>query len=409
VSRIVILGAGFAGGNAARALREGGFDGRIVLVGDEHGVPFGRPPLSKTYLRGEETLDAWLVEPASWYAEHHVDFRRARITRIDAASRRVEVDSGDAVGYDQLLVATGGRNRSLDVPGIRLEGIHQLRTVAESDAIQHAARRGAQALIVGMGFIGCEVAASLRRLGVEVTAVLPGSAPLEAVLGPELGAVMAAIHREEGVDLIAHDQVVGFEGSGHVERAITKGGRTIDCDFAVVGVGIQPNVELLEGTGVAIDNGVLVDARLRTNVPGIFAAGDVANHLHPLFGRVRVEHYNNAEKQGRAAGRALLGADEEYAYLHTFWSDQYDHKLEYAGHARRWDQFVVRGSLEDRKLVGFYIAGGVLAAAVGMDRGGDPELEPDSEMAGAARLIARRASPSPRDLMDEDIDLFLLK
>ena len=154
---------------------------------------------------------------------------------------------------------------------------------------------------------------------------------------------------------------------------------------------------------------MLVDAWLRTNVPGIFAAGDVANHLHPLFGRVRVEHYNNAEKQGRAAGRALLGGDEEYAYLHTFWSDQYDHKLEYAGHARTWDQFVVRGSLEDRKLVGFYIAGGVLAAAVGMDRGGDPELERDSEMAGAARLIARRARPSPRDLMDEDNDLALLK
>jgi 3-phenylpropionate/trans-cinnamate dioxygenase ferredoxin reductase subunit len=210
------------------------------------------------------------------------------------------------------------------------------------------------------------------------------------------------------VDLIPGDQVESFEGQGRVERAITRGGRRLECDFAVVAVGIRPNVEVLAGTGVAVDNGVLVDEACRTNVPGIFAAGDVANHLHPLFGRVRVEHYNNAEKQGAAAARSMLRPDQAYDYLHTFWSDQYAHKLEYAGHAAKWERFVVRGSLEERRLVGFYLAGEVIRAVVGLDRGGDPELEPESEMAKAAALVARRARPTPEQLQDEDNDLALL-
>ena len=374
-----------------------------MLVGDEPGVPFGRPPLSKAYLRGEESLDGWVVE-----LPEGVEFMRTTVERVDPTAHRVVLRSGESLDYDQLLVTTGGRNRKLAVPGVDLEGIHQLRTVAESDAIRADAKTGARAVVVGMGFIGCEVAASLRQLGVSVTGVMPGDAPLGSVLGPELGGIYAAIHRENGVELIARDEVVRFEGHRRVERAVTKSGRSIACDFAVVAVGIQPNVELLEGTGVAVENGVLVDAMCRTNVPGIFGAGDVANHVHPLFGRIRVEHYNNAEKHGRAAARSMLGGQEEYAYLHTFWSDQYTHKLEYAGHVRKWDRFVVRGSLEDRKLVGFYLVDGVVRAVAGFDRGGDPELEADSEMAKAAALIARGARPSPQDLMDEDNDLALL-
>ena len=368
-------------------------------------MPFGRPPLSKTYLRGEESLDGWLVAPPEWYGAHDVDFRHDTVTRIDPITRRVDLGSGGQVEYTQLLIATGGQNRKLDIPGAGLPHIHQLRTQAESDAIQREARPGARAVVVGMGFIGSEVSASLRRLGVEVTGVMPGRAPLDTVLGPELGGVMGAIHRDHGVELIPGDQVVRFEGDGDVERAITKGGRTIPCDLAVIAVGIQPDVAVLQGTGVEVDNGVLVDGRCRTNVPGIFAAGDLANQMHPLFGRVRVEHYNNAEKQGAYVARSMLGTDQEYAYLHTFWSDQYDDKLEYAGHVRKWDQFVFRGSLEERKLVGFYLVGGAVRAVVGLNRGGDPELEPDSEMATAARLIAKSAQPSPKDLADEGVDL----
>src|SRR5262249_23693618 len=273
---------------------------------------------------------------------------------------------------------------------------------------QRAAAAGERALVVGMGFIGCEISASLRQMGLEVTAAWPGNFPLGSVLGDEVGEVMAAIHAEEGVRLLPGETVERFEGSGRVEGAVTRTGIRIECDFAVVAVGIQPNVELAHAAGIAVENGILVDAECRTNVEGVFAAGDVANVLHPLFGRVRVEHYNNAEKQGRAAARAMLGSTAAYDYLYTFWSDQYAHKLEYAGHALRWDRFDVRGSLEERKLVGFYLEGGVLRAAAGLDRGGDPELDAGSEMQKAAQLVARRARPAASDLADESRDLAAL-
>lgn len=401
----VIVGSGMAGGVAARTLREEGYGGDLVMIGHEPTIPFGRPPLSKTYLRGQESLTGWLVRPPEWYADNDVELIHDTVTGIDVTSRRVELLSGAPVPYQKVLITTGGDNRRFDVPGAELENVFQLRTVADSDAIRRAALRGGHAVVVGMGFIGCEVAASLRQLGVEVSAVLSGSVPLASVLGEVMGDLMNAIHREAGVELINHDSVVRFEGSGRVERAITKSGRKLECDFAVVAVGIQPTIGFLSGSPVALDNGVLVDSRCETNVPGVFAAGDVANVLHPQFGRVRVEHYNNAEKQGAAAARSMLGSGADYRYLYTFWSDQYDHKLEYAGHVRAWDTFVTRGSLADRRLVGFYLKDGRLMAAVGLDRGGDPELEPDSEMGKAAALIERGASPSPSMLADDDGEL----
>ena len=312
------------------------------------------------------------------------------------------------IAYSKLLIATGGRNRRPRIAGADLPGVHQLRTAAECDAIRADARKGGRAVVVGMGFIGSEVAASLRQMGLDVSAVLPGNAPLDSVLGPEMGELMAGIHRDAGVELIPHDEVVRFEGKERVEHAVTKSGRRLSCDVAVVAVGIEPNVEILQATEVEVDNGVLVDARCCTNVPDIFATGDVANHLHPLFGRVRVEHYNNAEKMGAAAARSMLGAQAGYSYLHTFWSDQYEHKLEYVGHVREWDQFVVRGSARDRKLIGFYLQGGTLRAAVGLNRGGDPELDADGEMAKAGNSIAGRAQPAPAALADEGQDLGLL-
>jgi 3-phenylpropionate/trans-cinnamate dioxygenase ferredoxin reductase subunit len=402
---IVVLGAGMSGGIAARTLREAGYDGRLVLIGHEPTPPFGRPPLSKSYLRGEETLEGWMVAPEHWYEDNRVVRVRATATRVDANAHQVHLEEGEPVPYDQLLITTGGVNRTLDVPGADLPGVHQLRTVAESDAIKQDATRGSRAVVVGMGFIGSEVAASLTQMGVQVTAVLPGTSPLESVLGPEVGQVMAGIHRDAGVELLSGDEVVRFEGAQRIERAITRQGRRLACDFAVVSVGIRPAVDALASSGVAVDNGVLVDELCRTNVPAVFAAGDVASHHHPLFGRIRVEHYNNAEKQGAAAARSMLGIGAPYAYVHTFWSDQYDTKLEYVGHVRKWDQFIVRGSLDERKFLGFYLAGGVLKAAVGVNRGGDPELEEQGEMAAASRLVAKRAQPDPRALADETSDL----
>jgi 3-phenylpropionate/trans-cinnamate dioxygenase ferredoxin reductase subunit len=259
-----------------------------------------------------------------------------------------------------------------------------------------------------MGFIGCELAASLTQLGVRVTAIFPGQAPLERVLGGQVGAAIAAIHRANAVELMADDRIVGFEGSGRVQAAVTAEGGRVECDFVVVGAGIEPEVPTFVGTSVAQSDGVLVDERCRSTQPDVYAAGDVANQLHPLFGRVRVEHYNNAEKQGRAAARSALGATATYDYVHSFWSDQYEHKLEYVGHATSWDEFIVRGSLQERQLVGFYLVEGQLRAAVGLDRGGDPELDADSEMAACARLVAQRATPSSDDLANEDVDLWSL-
>ena len=404
-----------AGGSAAVTLRQEGFRGRVVLISGEPGVPFGRPPLSKGYLRSEEGLGGWYVRPAGWYEQHDVGRPGlASAVSVDAAAHTVLLDSGQELGYRRLLVATGGRNRRLKVPGAGLPGVYYLRTVADCDAIKREARPGRRAVVVGMGFIGCEVAASLTQLGVHVTAVFPGKVPLQRVLGGEVGAVIGAIHRGNGVELLAAEQLAGFEGTGRLERAVTASGVRVACDFAVAGVGIDPDVPALAGPPAARGaaagggNGLLVDELCRTTAPDIYAAGDVANHLHPVFGRVRVEHYNNAEKQGRAAARSMLGSTAAYDYIHSFWSDQYEHKLEYVGHAATWDEFVVRGSLAEGKLIGFYLSGGLVAAAVGLDRGGDPELDHDSEMAACARLVASRARPGRGLLADERTDLWSL-
>jgi 3-phenylpropionate/trans-cinnamate dioxygenase ferredoxin reductase subunit len=241
-----------------------------------------------------------------------------------------------------------------------------------------------------------------------VTAVFGGKVPLERVVGPEVGRAFAAIHEEHGVELLSDEHLVSFEGEEQVEAAVTASGRHIECDFAVVGIGIEPHVPPFKTGSIEQSNGVLVDELCRTSAPDTYAAGDLANILHPLFGRVRVEHYNNAEKQGRAAARSMLGATDPYDYIYTFWSDQYEDKLEYAGYASKWDQFVVRGSLEDRMLLGFYLVDGTVAAAVGLNRGGDPELDEDSEMAAAARLVGLRARADVEVLANEDIDLWSL-
>ena len=403
---IVIIGGGLTGGNAAVTLREEGFAGPVVIIGREPGIPFGRPPLSKTYLRSEEDLGGWYVRPAGWYADHEVELRHGTaVMAVDPAAHTVTLDSREELRYQKVLIATGGRNRRLGIPGAGLPGIHYLRTVAECDAIKREARPGRRAVVVGMGFIGCEVAASLTQLGVQVTAVFPGRSPLERVLGGQVAALIAASHRASGVELRPGEQVAAFAGAERLEAVVTAAGHRIACDFAVAGIGIEP---VIPDVAVARDNGILADELCRTSAPDVYAAGDVANHLHPLFGRVRVEHYNNAEKQGAAAARSMLGSTAPYDYLYTFWSDQYEHKIEYVGHVARWDEFVVRGSVEEAKLIGFYLVDGVVRAAVGLDRGGDPELDLDGEMAACARLVSARARPSPAVLADDRTDLWSL-
>lgn len=403
----VILGAGLAGGTAAMALRQEGFDGDVTLVGTEPHVPYNRPPLSKTYLRGEEPFEDQLVNPEDSYADNAIDLRLGTpALRIDPRSKVVELDGGVRLTYDRLLVTTGGRNRRPPIPGLDLEGVLQLRTVDEANVIRAAASGGRKAVVVGMGFIGSEVAASLRQLGVEVTSVEGFRTPLARVVGEQVGEVLAGVHREHGVELVLEDSVAAFEGGKRVERVRTHEGRVIECDFAVVGIGISPNSELLEVAGAASQNGVLVDEYCRTSLPDVYAAGDITNHQHPVFGRIRVEHWNNAFNQGRAAALSMLDSGGPYDYIHSFWSDQYDQSIEYVGFALSWDQVVFRGKPESRRFLAFYLQGGAMRAAFGLNRGGDPEdPEQDGELKACVPLIREGVRVDSAFLADEEGDL----
>jgi 3-phenylpropionate/trans-cinnamate dioxygenase ferredoxin reductase subunit len=403
---MVIVGSGKTGGTAAATLRDEGFEGPVVLISREPGIPFGRPPLSKTYLRSEEDLGGWYVRPADWYDAHDVDLRTDSVVAGDPAAHTLALESGQELEYEKLLLATGGQNRRLRIPGAELPGIYYLRTVAECEAIKREAVAGRRAAVVGMGFIGCEVAASLTQLGVHVSAIFPGRNPLERILGEQIGALISAIHRSNGVRLLAGAQVTAFEGAERLEAVVLADGERVACDFAVVGVGIDPSVPAVAGSSMAQDNGILVDERCRTSAADIYGAGDVANHLHPVLGRIRVEHYNSADHHGAAAARSMLGSADPFDYIHNFWSDQYEHTLQYVGHATKWEDFAVRGSLQEGKLVGFYLLDGMVRAAIGFDRGGDPEWEHDSEMAACAQLVARRSHPDRGALTDERVDLW---
>ena len=395
----MIVGANLTGGAAATTLRSEGFDDAILLIGEEPHPPYERPPLSKEYLRGERTAESALLRPASWYEENDVELRLGeRAERIDPAARTVVLKGGMEIPYGRVLVATGGRNRRVSVPGSDLAGIHYLRTIEEADLIRDEARPGRRAVVVGAGFIGCEVTASLRGLGVEVEVVEIFDTTLQRALGPELGGVLEAIHRDHGVVFHFGQLVERFLGSERVEGVVTDQGRTIECDFVVVGVGIQPGTDVVNDTGVATEDGILVDELCRTNVEGVYAAGDVASHWHPLFDRrIRVEHWDNALKHGAAAARSMLGKTESFDDPHWFWSDQYDHNLQSIGLLSDWEEMVVRGSLEERNFVAFFLKGGLLMGVVGLDRGRDVRQ--------CRALIAARRPLDPVALKDEDVDL----
>lgn len=397
--RIVIVGGGLAGGTAAATLRREGFDGPLTLIGAEPHPPYERPPLSKSFLRGETPFEEALVEPEEFWDQMEVEARLGVVAAsVDAGRKVVVLADGEEVPFDKLLVTTGARNRRFPIPGLELEGIHSLRTVDEALRIREEIVPGRRAVIGGMGFIGSEVAASLRQGGVEVTVVDGGSVPLERVLGEQVGGVLGAVHRDHGVRIVANDRVASFDGAGRVETVVTAAGKRLECDFVVLGLGVEPITELLAETGVVIDNGIVVDDLCRTNVEGIFAAGDVANHFHPIYqARVRVEHWQHAIKHGRAAALSMLGKGVSYADVHWFWSDQYDQKLQYAGYHREWDDLVVRGDLDQRTFTAFYLMGGAVQAVVSLNRGED--------VRAATPLIEARAVIDPARLADERVEL----
>lgn len=395
----VIVGASLAGATAAVTLRDEGADGSVTLIGAEPQPPYERPPLSKAYLRGETPFEKALVRPAAFYAEHQIETMfGTRATRIDRSARLVELEDHRRVPFDVLLIATGGRNRDVSIPGGDLDGVFRLRTVEDAARIRDEMVAGRRAVIVGMGFIGSEVAASLRQKGLDVVAIDPSKTPLHRVLGEAVGESLAAIHRAHGVRTVFEDTVAAFEGRRRVGRVITKGGLRIDCDFVVAGIGIEPAVDMLDGSGIDIDNGVLVDQYCQTNVAGIYAAGDVANHYHPVFGRhIRVEHWQNAAKQGAAAARNMLGKNVAYDEIPWFWSDQYDANLQYAGFHTTWEQLIVRGSLDSGSYLACYVNNGRIDAAVGLNRGKD--------LRRVMPLIKARRAVNLDQLRDEGVDL----
>lgn len=395
-SGIVIVGAGEAGGTAAGSLRDQGYDGQLVLLGAEPLAPYERPPLSKEYLRGES--DHHFVRPEGWYADNAVDARfGVKAERLNVADRTLELSDGGRVPFEQAVIATGSRNRRFDWPGLDLPGVYDLRFAPDADAIRAAASAGSKAVIVGMGFIGAEVAASLRQLGLDVTVVEYFDAPLERVLGPELGGAIAALHRDHGVEMIFGDAAEQFEGDGRFEALVTREGRRIEGDFAVVGVGVEPATGVAERSDMATDDGIPVDAKLRTAVEGIWAIGDVARHDHPVFGPIRVEHFDNAMKMGEHVAKNLLGADEAFTDAHWFWSDQYDAQIQMSGFAIEWDRAVIRGSLEDRSFTAFLLKDGQLLSTFSMNWKFDVRR--------SMPLILARAHPDPAQLADPEVDL----
>ncbi|MFI7532770.1 NAD(P)/FAD-dependent oxidoreductase [Streptosporangium sp. NPDC049376] len=364
----VIVGAGLAGAKAAQSLREEGFDGRITLVGAESELPYERPPLSKGYLLGKEDQAKVYVHDEAWYREHSVELvSGSQVTDLDRGARRLELDGGGQIGYDKLLLATGASPRRLDVPGADLEGLHYLRDLGDSQRLRDAIKGGGRVVVVGAGWIGLETAAAAREYGCEVTVVEPRPVPLQAALGPEMGGFFADLHRRHGVDLRLGRQVTGVLGDGRVRAVATDDGVEVPADVVIVGVGVRPNAELAVLSGLPVDNGVLVDAALRTEDPDVYAAGDVANAFNPLYGtRVRVEHWANALNGGLAAGRSMLGQEVVYDRPPYFFSDQYDVGMEFSGwfEPGGYDSVVVRGEREEQAFYAFWLSGGRVVAGM---------------------------------------------
>ncbi len=369
---IVVVGMSLAGLRAVETLRREGFDGRLICVGEEPHLPYDRPPLSKEILRGEWGAEKTALRRKG-YEELELDLRLGRRAQtLDPAARELELNDGARVAYDGLLIATGAYARSLPNQP-ELEGIHLLRTLDDALAIHRALEKNPRVLVVGAGFIGAEVAASCRVRGLEVTVVEPLEVPLLRGLGPEMGAVCAALHRDHEVDLRCGTSLESFEGAGRIERVRLSDGSTLEVDLVIVGVGAAPQTHWLESSGLALEDGVLCDASCATAAPDVVAAGDVARWLNPLFGEpMRVEHWTNAVEQGMYAARRLLHGPEgiePFASVPLFWSDQYDVKIQFAGRMRPGDACsVVHGSIEERNFTALYGRAGRLTGVLAFNR-----------------------------------------
>ena len=390
---LVIVGGGLASARAIKAYREAGGGGRIALVSKDSSVPYHRPPLSKRYLRGETDREGTLVEPESFYAEQDVELMLERSAeRVAPGERRVELAGGDALRYEKLLLAPGAWPRTLPVPGGDLSNVFTLRTLDDSTRIREAAVSAQRSVSVGGSFIGMETAASLRGLGLDVTVVELADALFPILVAPELSRQLAELYERNGVDLVLGDSVAGFRGDGRLQAVQTESGRTIDADLAVVGIGVVPQTDFLAGSGIEVDNGIVVDERFRTSAPNVWAAGDAARFDDPVFGRRRrIEHWSNANYQGTEVGKALAGEDTKYDRVSTFFTEVFGVTIKVFGDTSQADDSTFEGSLADGEVLGLYLEGGRIVGAVlsGQDDATEERL---------TRFIRDRA---PAEALDE--------
>ncbi|GGM72773.1 ferredoxin reductase [Longimycelium tulufanense] len=398
--RVVIVGAGMAGATAAGALREQGFAGEVVLIGQEIHRPYQLPPLSKGLLQGTTDEPDWVHGPG-FHEEKRIEFRRgSTVVRIDPRDHVVETDDGERLRYDQLLLATGSEPRPLDLPGGELAGLRTLRTVDDSLALREALAEQPRVVIIGAGWIGCEVAAAARHHGAQVTVVAPEPLPLVRVLGARMGAVFRDLHAAHGVAWRLGNNVTGFIGEARVHAVQCDDGSELPADLVVIGVGAAPRLALAEDAGLALADdvpgrGVAVDSRLRSSVPDIYAAGDVAAHDHPRYGRLRVEHWANAKDQGAHAAATMLGSPNPYNATPYFFTDQYDLGMEYRGLADPDDQVVVRGDLGALEFIAFWLRDGRVRAAMNVNMWDDGDA--------LQALVDNQAPVTVEDLREEDL------
>lgn len=396
----VTIGAGQTAAVAARTLRRRGFDGRIVLIGDEPYAPYQRPPLSKEFLAGDDGLDTLSILPASWVADNDVEILTATtVTRVDPGTRQVEIDGGKTILADAVLFATGGTPRTLTVPGPRPDLVHHLRTADDALRLRSLMAPGRRLALIGAGFIGLEIAATASAAGAEVTLLEAAPVPLGRIVGARMGAECVRLHRDNGVDVRAGTAVAAVRTTADGVLIECDGVPPLEVDAVVVGIGITPNVSTAVASGLAVDDGIVVDAQGRTAVPQVFAAGDVARRFSPRAGtHVRLEHFDNANKQGAAAANAMLGRDAVSDEANWFWSDQFGHNIQFIGAAPQHSEIVVRGNVDERDFAAFYLEHGVLRGAFAIDRGEDVMV--------ARELLGRSADAAV--LADEDADLWEL-
>lgn len=371
MTHMLIIGGGMAGGTAAEALRDEGFDGDITVVAAEHHPPYQRPPLSKGYLGGEESLDAVHLHPSDWYAEHGIRLvTGVAATALDPAEHAVELADGATLRYDAVLLATGAQPRVLPLPGHELEGVMTLRRIDDSDALAAALREGGKRLaVIGAGWIGMEAAATARGFGNEVVILERDPVPLRAALGDEMGEVFRALHLEHGVDLrtsVGVERIVGDDRA----RGVVVDGETLDADLVLIGVGAVPDTALAESGGLELLNGILTDAALRTSAPDVYSAGDAANPFHPVLQRhLRSEHWANALNAGKVAARSMLRLPAALSDIPYFYTDQYDLGMELSGYAPLMTdaEVVVRGDREAREFIAFWVDDGRVVAGMNVN------------------------------------------